>query len=413
MPMRKQTHVTFLISNFLLLFCIFSQDLYAKTLHFIAYGDTRGDIKVIGKPQVKHNTIAMAIRSMDPDFILFSGDMVYYNEFEKFLEVITNNYTGDTTIPLYPAIGNHELMFSEKVDELVKEVLRKMGIADKPEEESDSLPSGPSDDSTLEKVWKKLLEEINSLVESRIKTRSREVLCEEIRDKLPPSSSSYLKEVLKGTAEDQSWYSFIRKANGLEIKFLILNSSLPDDEEQFQWFLNELQQFSGPKIILEHYPPYSLGIHGCADLMDKESRASRFRDRYVRFFNDSANNVLLIINGHEHNYQRICRTHTTGNVQLPVYIISGGGGAPLAGMGECNTSQIPFDGFQCVEFITAYHFVDIIVRTNNNNKVILQGKVFGLRYDLAKGLPDDSAFERQFVKERLELIDDFTLHWQK
>lgn len=413
MPMRKQTHVTFLIINFLLLFCIFSRDLYAKTLHFIAYGDSRGDIKVIGKPQVKHNTIAKAIRSMDPDFILFSGDMVYYNEFEKFLEVITNNYTGDTTIPLYPAIGNHELMFSERVDELVKAMLRKMGIADKPKEESDSLPSDSSDDGTLEKVWKRLLEEINSLVESRIKTRSREVLCEEIRDKLPPSYSSYLKEVLKDTAEDQSWYSFIRETNGLEIKFLILNSSLPDDEEQFQWFLNELKQFSGPKIILEHYPPYSLGIHSCADLIDKESRASRFRDRYVRFFNDSANNVLLIINGHEHNYQRICRIHTTGGVQLPIYIISGGGGAPLAGMGECNTSQIPFDGFQCVEFITAYHFVDIIVRTDNNNKVILQGKVFGLRYDLAKGLPDDSAFERQFVKERLELIDDFTLHWQK
>ncbi|NUN24395.1 MAG: hypothetical protein HUU09_13180, partial [Candidatus Jettenia caeni] len=90
--MRKQTHVTFLIINFLLLFCIFSQGLYAKTLHFIAYGDTRGEIKAIGKPQVKHNTIAKTIRSMDPDFILFSGDMVYYNEFEKFLEVITNNY---------------------------------------------------------------------------------------------------------------------------------------------------------------------------------------------------------------------------------------------------------------------------------------------------------------------------------
>lgn len=367
----------------------------------------------MGKPQVKHNTIAKVICSMDPDFILFSGDMVYYNEFEKFLEVITNNYTGDTMIPLYPAIGNHEVMFSERIDALVKEVLRKMNMVNKPKEKSPSPPSNLSDDGTLEKVWKRLLEEINSLVESRIKTRSREVLCEEFRDTLNPSYISYLRDVLEDTAKEQSWYSFIGKTNGLEIKFIVLNSLLPDDEEQFQWFLNELKQFGGPKIILEHYPPYSFGIHGCSDLIDKKSRASRFRDRYVKFFNDRANNILLIINGHEHNYQRICRINTTGSVQLPVYIISGGGGAPLEGMGECDTSQIPLNGFRCAEFITAYHFVDIVARTGDKNTIILQGKVFGLRYDLAKGLPDDDTFERQFVKERLELIDDFTLNWQK
>ena len=101
------------IKIFLLIMCVviilFSQKLYAQALHFIAYGDTRRDMKTMEKPQVKHHAIARVIRELNPDFILFSGDMIFYNEFERFLEVITSNYTGDKRIPLYPVIGNHEL----------------------------------------------------------------------------------------------------------------------------------------------------------------------------------------------------------------------------------------------------------------------------------------------------------------
>ena len=51
--------------------------------------------------------------------------MVYYDEFERFLEVITNNYAGSKMIPLYPVIGNHELIFGEKVDAIIKGLVRK------------------------------------------------------------------------------------------------------------------------------------------------------------------------------------------------------------------------------------------------------------------------------------------------
>ena len=449
--MRKQTKVFLLIINVIIVLFLFSQELYARALHFIAYGDTRRDIKTREKPQIKHHAIARVIREKNPDFILFSGDMIYYDEFERFLEVITNNYAGSKMItahphlslppqgggiqgdnedspplvggvrgggellhkmiPLYPVIGNHELIFGEKVDAIIKYLLEKIGVVNEPKEQ---VPSQSSLLSNIETLKKKLYQEIESIAEAKIKTRSRQVLCEEICGKLDPAYISYLKEALCDTKDGQSWYSFVKEADGLKIKFIALNSSLPDDEDQFQWFLNELKQFSGPKIIFEHYPPYSTGFHGCLDLMDNKSKASRFRDRYAKIFNNAANNIVLVISGHEHNYQRICRTDQTDSIQqLPVYVVSGGGGAELTGEAECDTSQIPMNGFRCLGLITAYQFIDIVADTDDKKNLTLTCKVLGLRCDLTRGLPDDDTFERQFVKDRLELIDDFTLSWQK
>jgi hypothetical protein len=120
----------------------------------------------------------------------------------------------------------------------------------------------------------------------------------------------------------------------------------------------------------------------------------------------------LVISGHEHNYQRICKTDNTGSIQLPVYIVSGGGGAELTGYAACDTSQIPMDGFRCLGLITAYQFIDIVADTDNKNNLTFTCKVLGLRCDLTRGLSDDDAFEKQFVNDRLELIDDFTLTYR-
>src|SRR3989304_4461739 len=399
--MQKQAKIFLRITIFLfVILFLSSQELYARALHFIAYGDTRRDMKTREKPQIKHNAIAAVIREKNPDFILFSGDMVYCDEFERFLEVITNNYTGSKMvavhpplsllhqgggiqgdnehspplvggvrgggellhkmIPLYPVIGNHELIFGEKVDAIIKDLLKKIGVVNKTREQVSSQ-SGLLNDIGMLKG--KLYQEINSIADAQLKMRSRRVLCEEICDKLDPAYISYLKEVLCETKDGQSWYSFVKETDGLKIKFIALNSSLPDDEEQFQWFLDKLKLFSGPKIILEHYPPYSTGFHGCLDLMDKNSKASRFRDRYTEVFNNPIYNIVLVVSGHEHNYQRICKTDQTGSLQLPVYIVSGGGGAELTGQAACDTSQIPMDGFRCLGLITAYQFIDIVADT--------------------------------------------------
>src|SRR3989337_2026874 len=231
--MWKKRKIFTLIINVSVVFLFLSQSLCAGSLHFIAYGDTRCEINTVEKPQVKHNAIAKVIREMSPDFILFTGDMVYYTELKK---------------------------------------------------------------------------------------RSRHVLIKEFKEKLPPAYSAYMEDVLKNSTEGQSWYSFIKEINGLKIKYIALNSSLPGDDEQFRWFIDELRQFNGPKIVFEHYPPYSTGFHGC-------------------------NDILLIICGHEHNYQRIYRIGKAGRMQLPVYIISGGGGAEIAGPCDCDVTQIPFHDF--------------------------------------------------------------------
>src|SRR3990167_7592651 len=113
--MRKQTKIFLLVINVIIVLFLFSQELYARALHFIAYGDTRRDIKTREKPQVKHNVIARVIREKNPDFILFSGDMVYCDEFEIFLEVITSNYAGNKMVTVHPHLNLPSPPFSPSV----------------------------------------------------------------------------------------------------------------------------------------------------------------------------------------------------------------------------------------------------------------------------------------------------------
>ena len=363
---KKLLKIHLLLPCFLIILCLFSLKLYAGTLHFIAYGDTRRNGDTVDKPQTKHNAIAKVIRELNPDFVLFSGDMVYNNEFEKFLTVVINNYAGDKRIPLYPVIGNHEVVISEKLG----------GI------------------------------------EALIKARSRYVLFEAFKGKLDDPYSSYLNTIFDRLKPKQSWYSFVKQIDGMEMQFIALNSSLPDVEDQFKWFLNELKRVDGPKVVLAHYPPYSIGLHGNESALHGSSREAKFRNRYAKVFNDPGNNVLLVIGGHDHNYQRICKTDEKGGIRTPVYVVSGGGGADLTGGVEGNVSQILTEGFQCQGLVTAYHFVEVTATADSRRNVTIKCRAMGLRYDLSKGLPDDTTFETQFVWKQLELIDDFTVTWQ-
>ncbi|MBM4054346.1 MAG: hypothetical protein FJ264_06695 [Planctomycetes bacterium] len=412
MNIHKKTSLSIII-----IFCIhlsLFQQLHAEALHFIAYGDTRGNIDTMEKPQIKHDTIAKVIRGRTPDIILFSGDMVYYNEFEKFTEVVRNNYTKDKPIPFYPVIGNHELIFGNKIDALMKELLSKIKNH---EENTKSAHSShtetPPVSLEMEKIRDEIFNEIYSIPEEKLKERSRQVLEREFMDKLAPEYPGYLKETFKSATRHQSWYSFIKETDGHKIKFIALNSSLPDDTEQYQWFLRELKEFNGPKIVCTHYPPYTIGFHGCSDILDKTSPLARFRNRYAKVFNEPSNNIIMVISGHDHNYQRICKTDTKGNVQLPVYIISGGGGAHLSGRGECDITQIPLDDFKCAIFETAYQFFDVTVLAENEKSLIFNCAVLGIKCDLTKELPDDASFKTLFVKEKLQVIDRFSIAWQK
>ena len=81
--MRKHIKTFLLIINVVAILFLSSQKLYASALHFIVYGDTRQDILTMEKPQRKHNAIK-GYSGDEPEFILFTGDMIYYKEYNSF-----------------------------------------------------------------------------------------------------------------------------------------------------------------------------------------------------------------------------------------------------------------------------------------------------------------------------------------
>jgi len=87
--------------------------------HFVAYGDSRfHDSKdtEAANPLVRQ-ALVQAIAQTNPAFISFGGDIVY-NGYDKADWKVWDNETAvwrANKIPVYPAIGNHELHGDEKV----------------------------------------------------------------------------------------------------------------------------------------------------------------------------------------------------------------------------------------------------------------------------------------------------------
>ncbi len=78
------------------------------------------------------------------------------------------------------------------------------------------------------------------------------------------------------------------------------------------------------RIVYFHHPPYSNGIHS------DDPIEALVRDQIVPIL--ERNNVDLVLNGHEHSYQRtypIKNGRPVGPNQGPVYITTGGGGSDL------------------------------------------------------------------------------------
>jgi acid phosphatase type 7 len=87
--------------------------------HFVAYGDSRfHDPKDTGaaNPAVRQ-TLVQAIAQTNPAFISFGGDIVY-NGYDKDDWKVWDSETAvwrEKKIPVYPALGNHDLHGDEKV----------------------------------------------------------------------------------------------------------------------------------------------------------------------------------------------------------------------------------------------------------------------------------------------------------
>ncbi len=91
------------------------------------------------------------------------------------------------------------------------------------------------------------------------------------------------------------------------------------------WLRNDLRGTRQPwKIVYFHHPPYAWGPN------EKDPNSELVRQHVVPILEQY--DVQLVLNGHEHSYQRTCplrRGFRTGGTEGIVYVTTGGGGGPL------------------------------------------------------------------------------------
>ena len=94
-------------------------------------------------------------------------------------------------------------------------------------------------------------------------------------------------------------------------------------QEQLNWLNADLAATTQPwRVVMFHRPSYSSGFHG-SDLQLQQAFGPIFEQRGVQ----------LVINGHEHNYERLVPWRESGP-QAVTYVVTGGGGAALRTVGQ-------------------------------------------------------------------------------
>jgi hypothetical protein len=137
-------------------------------------------------------------------------------------------------------------------------------------------------------------------------------------------------------AEGEEWYSF----DYGNVHFVVLNDTAPETlirGEEADWLeadLAAVDRSVTPWVIaMHHKPPYSCSNHGSQRVP---------REAWQPIYDAHA--VDLVINGHDHNYER---SHPirgfqpgtmdgmiVGEGEGTLYVVTGGAGAPLYGAGS-------------------------------------------------------------------------------
>lgn len=100
----------------------------------------------------------------------------------------------------------------------------------------------------------------------------------------------------------------------------ILDANRISDPSQTEWLSGALERSQATwKIVAFHQPAYSCSTHGGTD---------EVVDRWVPVFEEGG--VDLVLNGHDHNYQRFAERNGV------TYVVTGGGGAQLYPLEECD-----------------------------------------------------------------------------
>ena len=131
---------------------------------------------------------------------------------------------------------------------------------------------------------------------------------------------------------EEDWY---RSEIG-EVVVLVLSGNRVGDEQQLSWLEANLEETADDMVIaVFHQPAFSCSIHG---------NTQAVIDRWVPLFEEY--DVDLVLNGHDHNYQRHQRSGIT-------YVVTGGGGAGLYEMNSCPEGTDP----PIVAYDSRYHFL--------------------------------------------------------
>lgn len=101
--------------------------------------------------------------------------------------------------------------------------------------------------------------------------------------------------------------------------FVALDSNRPSSEfkDQEEWLRKDLAAHQNAKwrVVFFHHT-----VHTCTSIPSRRAGAAALAKRLEPIFQEQ--HVQLVVNGHDHNYQR----HEASGI---TYIVSGGGGAPL------------------------------------------------------------------------------------
>lgn len=142
------------------------------------------------------------------------------------------------------------------------------------------------------------------------------------------------------------YYSFDRG----EVHFVSIDSNLPliDAVERsgrmLEWLESDLRQARQTwKIVYFHHPPYATGNH------EYDPVSAMARQRIVPILERTG--VQLVLNGHEHSYQRsrpILRGEVVAAGQGITYVTTGGGGGGLYAVPTSPLNEVT---------ATAYHYL--------------------------------------------------------
>ncbi len=123
------------------------------------------------------------------------------------------------------------------------------------------------------------------------------------------------------SGDEEEYYSF--DWGNAHFVALDTNQGYSVGSAQYNWLVSDLQTSMQPwKFVFFHHPAYSSGPHGST---------SEVQTHLVPIFETYG--VDIVFNGHDHHYERTCPilddACTTPQEGSVVYVVTGGGGAPL------------------------------------------------------------------------------------